>query len=72
LAQQLNPSVVNISTTQVMKGQRRMMPRLPFPGPFGERDPFEEFFERFFGGENPLREFRRRSLGSGFIICRVG
>jgi serine protease Do len=72
LAEHLNPSVVNVSTTQVMKGQRRGMPRLPFPNPFGERDPFEEFFERFFGGENPQREFRRRSLGSGFIINREG
>jgi serine protease Do len=72
LAAHLNPSVVNMSTTQVMKGQRRSMPRLPFPNPFGERDPFEEFFERFFGGENPQREFRRRSLGSGFIINREG
>lgn len=76
LAEHLNPSVVNISTTQVTKGQgqgqRRTMPRLPFPNPFGERDPFEEFFERFFGGENPQREFRRRSLGSGFIINREG
>jgi serine protease Do len=45
---------------------------MPFPNPFGERDPFEEFFERFFGGENPQREFRRRSLGSGFIINREG
>jgi serine protease Do len=72
LAQHLNPAVVNISTTQVMKGQRRTMPRLPFPNPFGERDPFEEFFERFFGGESPQREFRRRSLGSGFIINAEG
>ena len=76
LAEHLNPSVVNISTTQVAKGQgqgqRRAMPRLPLPNPFGERDPFEEFFERFFGGENPQREFRRRSLGSGFIINREG
>jgi serine protease Do len=74
LAEHLNPSVVNISTTQVSKGQgqRRQMPRMPFQGPFGERDPFEEFFERFFGGENPQREFRRRSLGSGFIINREG
>jgi serine protease Do len=64
--------VVNMSTTQVVKGQRRTMPRMPFPNPFGERDPFEEFFERFFGGENPQREFRRRSLGSGFIINREG
>jgi serine protease Do len=72
LAEHLKPSVVNISTTQVMKGQRRSMPRMPFPNPFGERDPFEEFFERFFGGENPQREFRRRSLGSGFILNREG
>ena len=72
LAEHLDPSVVNISTTQVVKGQRRSMPRLPFPNPFGERDPFEEFFDRFFGGENPQREFRRRSLGSGFIINREG
>src|SRR5919109_2516733 len=72
LAEHLKPSVVNMSTTQVVKGQRRTTPRLPFPSPFGERDPFEEFFERFFGGENPQREFRRRSLGSGFIINREG
>ncbi len=77
MAEHLKPSVVNMSTTQVVKGQRRTMPRLPFPSPFGERDPFEEFFERFFGGENPRgetpqREFRRRSLGSGFIINREG
>jgi serine protease Do len=72
LAEHLRPSVVNISTTQVVKGQRRATPRLPFPSPFGERDPFEEFFDRFFGGEGPQREFRRRSLGSGFIINREG
>lgn len=73
LAERLNPSVVNISTTQVVKGQqRRSAPRFPFPSPFGERDPFEEFFERFFGGENPQRELRRRSLGSGFIVNKEG
>jgi serine protease Do len=72
MAEHLKPSVVNMSTTQVVKGQRRSAPRLPMPGPFGERDPFEEFFERFFGGENPQREFRGRSLGSGIIINREG
>src|SRR5262245_35512057 len=61
LAEHLRPSVVNMSTTQVVKGQRRSMPRLPFPSPFGERDPFEDFFERFFGGDNPQREYRGRS-----------
>ena len=72
MAEHLKPSVVNMSTTQVVKGQRRTMPRMPFPSPFGEHDPFEEFFERFFGGDNPQREFRGRSLGSGFIINREG
>jgi serine protease Do len=72
LAEHLRPSVVNISTTQVVKGQRRTTPRFPFPSPFGERDPFEEFFERFFGGEGQQREFRSRSLGSGFIINKEG
>jgi len=72
LAEHLKPAVVNISTTQVVKGQRRAAPRFPFPSPFGERDPFEEFFERFFGGEGPQREMRRRSLGSGFIVNKDG
>ncbi|MBI3327528.1 MAG: DegQ family serine endoprotease [Nitrospinae bacterium] len=72
LAEHLKPAVVNISTTQVVKGQRRAVPRFPFPSPFGERDPFEEFFERFFGGEGPQREMRRRSLGSGFIVNKDG
>jgi serine protease Do len=72
LVDHLRPAVVNVSTTQVVKGQRRAMPRLPVPNPFGERDPFEEFFDRFFGGEGPQRELRRRSLGSGFIISKDG
>jgi serine protease Do len=75
LAEQLQPAVVNISTTQVLRGQRRQSPGLPFPSPFGERGdrhPFEEFFERFFGGGSPQRELRRSSLGSGFIINKDG
>jgi len=71
LAEQLQPAVVNIGTTQVLRGPGR---GLPFPSPFGgrgERDPFREFFERFFGGM-PQRELRRRSLGSGFIINKEG
>jgi S1-C subfamily serine protease len=63
LAEQLKPTLVNISTTQVIKGPWRGLPGWPFPRPFGEGDPFEEFFERFFGGMRPQRELRRRSLG---------
>ena len=57
LAEHLKPSVVNMSTTQVVKGQRRTTPRMPFPNPFGERDPFEEFFERFLVAKIPNASF---------------
>jgi serine protease Do len=68
LVKRLKPSVVNISTTNIVR--RSIM---PFESPFGggENDPFEEFFRRFFG-ENPQREFRQRGLGSGFIISEDG
>ncbi len=65
LAKELTPSVVNISTTQVIKGRG-----LRFQSPFGEDDPFNEFFKRFFG-DGP-RQFKSTSLGSGFIINRDG
>ncbi len=67
LAEQLKPTVVNIQVTTL---ERR---RLPFRSPFEgrERDPFEEFFRRFFGDEPP-REFRRQGQGSGFIISPDG
>lgn len=67
LAKQLKPAVVNISTTQVVKAEG---PPVPFPSPFGEDDPFNEFFRRFFGERQ--REFTRRSLGSGFLVSRDG
>jgi serine protease Do len=57
------PAVVNISTTQITAS-------FPFAGPFGEDDPLEEFFRRFFGDRMPPRE--RQSLGSGFIISSDG
>ena len=72
LAEHLKPAVVNISTTQAAQGSQRRPPGAPSPRPFGERDPYEEFFERFFGGIGPQRELRRRSLGSGFIINKDG
>lgn len=68
LVKRLSPSVVNISTTNTTKFG--MSPR---QSPFGERgsDPLEEFFNRFFG-DLPQREFKRKGLGSGFIISEDG
>ena len=67
LVEVLQPSVVNISTTNVIKQ------RSPFQrGPGGPNDPFNEFFEKFFGGQSPEREFKRQGLGSGFIMTEDG
>lgn len=72
LVKTLQPSVVNISTTNVVK--KRSSPfNSPFESPFGggQDDPFEDFFEKFFEG-SPQQEFRQRGLGSGFIISKDG
>lgn len=65
LAKKASPSVVNISTVKVIKGGRQV------PLPFGPNDPFREFFERYFGDQAP-RDFKQRSLGTGFIIDKQG
>ncbi len=69
LVEILKPSVVNISTTSVVKprGFRDRMPK----SPFGENDPFEEFFKKFFG-DTPQHEYKQQGLGSGFIISEDG
>ncbi len=43
-----------------------------FRRPFGEEDPFKDFFEKFFGEDQQQKDFKQRSLGSGFIIDRDG
>jgi len=65
LFKEVSPAVVNISTTQVVKFNR---PRMR--SPFGMQDPFEDFFDNFFG--RMPREQKRRSLGSGFIVSPDG
>jgi serine protease Do len=70
LAEKLKPAVVNISTTKTVKGGA-------LRSPFGQGSPFdrnfggEDFFERFFG-DIPQRQFKQKSLGSGFIISHDG
>ncbi|MFH1653265.1 MAG: DegQ family serine endoprotease [Pseudomonadota bacterium] len=67
LAEKVQTSVVNISTSQTLK--RRAMPS-PF-GRFGPKDQFDDFFDKFFGGQMP-QEQELKSLGSGFIINKNG
>lgn len=68
VAQPLLDAVVNISTSQTLKGpQGVQMPQVP-PG-----SPFEDFFKDFFdgqkGGDGPRKV---NSLGSGFVIDPKG
>lgn len=67
LVKDTKPSVVNISTTTVIKGID-MSTRFgnPFKEFFGD-----DFFDRFFA-DTPRREFKQKSLGSGFIIDKEG
>ena len=69
LAKTARPGVVNIRTEKTIKGGGRVF-RHFFGNPFGDRDPFREFFGPPDNG--PSREFKQRSLGSGFIIDRQG
>ncbi|MEJ5348137.1 MAG: DegQ family serine endoprotease [Desulfosoma sp.] len=69
LADKVKDSVVNISTTQVIKGhplQPFMEPNSPFREFFGD-----EFFKRFFG-DMPKGSMKTNSLGSGVVIDASG
>jgi serine protease Do len=71
LAKKIKPIVVNISTTQMNEARGGPGPQ-EFSSPFGEEDPFNDFWRRFFGGPQPRGPQRQRSLGSGFIIDSDG
>jgi len=69
IAEGLQDTVVNISTTQTLKGQPESAPNGPGP----EGSPFEEFFEDFFDGEGGGGLSRKvSSLGSGFVVDPTG
>ena len=61
LAKELKPAVVNVSSKRVEGGVQGR-------SPFGQGDPFEQFFRQY--GEQPRRSVR--SMGSGFIINANG
>jgi len=71
LADQISPSVVNITTSAVVAGPTAGGPQVP------EGSPFEDFFRDFMdrngqgeGGNNAPR--RSDALGSGFVISEDG
>src|SRR5512143_42118 len=72
IAKQLEPSVVNINTESTIKSphrRRRSRPDQDDQGGDDNNGGFQDFFDRFFGGQGgpdgaPIRQ---RSLGSGVI-----
>jgi len=69
LADEVKHSVVNISTTQVVKGS----PLQPFAGPNAPFGKFfgDDFFKHFFG-DMPKGGMKTHALGSGFVISKDG
>ncbi len=70
ISKEFQPAVVNINTTKTLK-KNFSNPFHNFRTPFSENDPFEDFFNKFFGNI-PERKFKQQSLGSGFIISKDG
>jgi serine protease Do len=73
IAKQLEPTVVNINTESTIKPSPRRR-RSPDQDGGDDQNPFDDFFDRFFGGQGggqqgPIRE---RSLGSGVIVDAKG
>ena len=66
LAEKAKPGVVNIRTVKTTKEGGPVFRHFFGRNPFRREDPFRDFF----GG--PQREFKQRSLGSGFLLDDQG
>ncbi len=80
ISKQLEPSVVNINTESTIKNPHRRGRVRPNPDQDdqgdqgGEDTPFQDFFDKFFGGQGgaDAGSIRQRSLGSGVIVDPKG
>src|SRR5881392_2830386 len=71
IAKQMEPAVVNINTESTIKAPTNRRRRGAPQGDDNNNDPFQDFFDRFFGGPNGSQApegMRERSLGSGVIV----
>ena len=71
LAKDARPSVVNIRTVTTVKDGGRVFKHFFGAPPNGQKNPFDEFWGPFQDNQ-PQRDFKQRSLGSGFIIDKEG
>lgn len=70
MVKKVGPAVVNIYTTKKVT-IKPFNPFKDFGQRFGPNDPFEDFFDKNFGGGGPV-EREQHSLGSGFVINEDG
>ncbi len=70
LAEKVRPGVVNIQVVKKVKNVDFGFPQF-FGNPFGENNPFGDFFGPF-SEKNPPRSFEQRGVGSGFVMSREG
>ena len=72
IAKQLEPSVVNVNTESTIKNPHRRRGMSPDHGEGEDQNPFDDFFDRFFGGPQNQGPIREHSLGSGVIVDAKG
>ena len=82
ISKQLEPTVVNINTEStiknphkhILRGNPHAQPDNPDEDEGGDDSPFQDFFDKFFGGQggNDPNTIRQRSLGSGVIVDGKG
>lgn len=70
LAEQISPSVVNITTSTMVEGRTGPRGIVPEGSPF--EDFFREFQDRNRGGDGAPQPRRSSALGSGFVISEDG
>src|SRR5207244_2624795 len=71
ISKQLEPSVVNINTESTIK-QNPHRRRGGNPDQPDDQNPFDDFFDKFFGGQQGNGPIRQHSLGSGVIVDPKG
>ncbi len=71
ISKQLEPTVVNVNTESTIKNPHRRG-RGGNPDQPDDQDPFGDFFDKFFGGQQGNGPIRERSLGSGVIVDTKG
>src|SRR5579863_6189915 len=71
IAKQLEPAVVNINTESTIKNPHRRR-GAPDQGGGDDQNPFDDFFDRFFGGPQNQGPIREHSLGSGVLVDAKG